>query len=93
MGNVMLQQALSVFGGLMVIAALFLLWWASRSPWLLVSIAAEVVSLLLRFVVALVPDLYRTAPMLMQGWSFIYLVFAVGLLGYAVTQTTQNKPP
>ena len=76
--------------GLMLIAALFLLWWKSKSPWLLVSIGAEGVSLLLRLVLVATPNLFTGMPMLSMIWSFTFIAMAGGLLAYAVADTTQR---
>jgi hypothetical protein len=38
------------------------------------------------------PDLARSMPMLFTVWSLAALVFAIGLLGYAIEQGQKAKP-
>ncbi len=84
------QSAVSLLTTLMVMAALFLLWWTSRSSWLLLSLAAEVVSLVFRLALVVVPESLSRMPLLYQVWSFCGVLMAVGLLGYAVMASTRR---
>ena len=86
----MLQQVVGLLGSLMVIAALFLLWWKSRSVWLLVSIVAQGIGLLLHAAFAVVPTAFTDTPMVFSLWGLCGLTMAAGLLGYAVTETTRT---
>jgi hypothetical protein len=88
----LLQQIAPTIVSLMVIAALALLWRASRSIWLVVAIVAELVALVFRGAYAFMPDLARTIPMMYTIWSLSAFVFAVGLLGYAIEQGQKAKP-
>ena len=74
----------SVVVSLLIIAALAILWNRHRSIWLIVAIVAEIVGLAFRAAVAVMPDLVRTMPMVFSLWSLSALVFAVGLLAYAI---------
>jgi hypothetical protein len=82
----LLQQIAPVVISLIVIAALALLWRTSKSIWLLVAIVAELAGLVFRAAFSFAPDLARSMPMLLSLWSMAALVFAVGLLGYAIEQ-------
>ena len=84
------QSAVSLLTTLMVMAALLLLWWTSRSPWLLLSLAAEVISLVFRLALVVVPESLSRMPVLYQAWSFCGVLMAVGLLGYAVMASTRR---
>ena len=86
----MLQQAIGVLGSLMVLAALFLLWWKSRSVWLLVAMVAEGAGLLLHAAFAIMPEAFTGTPMVFSLWGLCGLTMAAGLLGYAVTETTRT---
>ena len=79
-----LQMAASVLGGVIVLAALILLWWKSQSPWLLLAVAAEGISLLCRLAFAIVPGVLGTTPMILLVWPAMGLLVAAGLLGYAL---------
>jgi hypothetical protein len=87
----MLQQIAPIVIALIVIAALALLWRQSRSIWLIVAIAGELAGLVFRFAISVVPDLMRSMPMFLSLWSLTALVFAVGLLGYAIEQTQARR--
>ena len=50
------QSIASVLSGILVLAALFLLWSKSQSSWLLLALLGEAVSLLFRFAVAVAPS-------------------------------------
>jgi hypothetical protein len=85
-----LQTLASVVMALMVIAALLLLWRRDKSVWLLVALVGEFVGLAFRLAMAFVPDLMRTMPQVFSLWTLSALVFAVGLLGYAIEATTRR---
>ena len=87
----LLQQVAPVVISLIVLAALALLWRGSKSIWLLVAIVAELAGLVFRGAFAFAPDLARSMPMLFTLWSLAALVFAVGLLGYAIEQGQKAK--
>lgn len=84
-----LQSLVSLAVTLMTLVALVLLWRRSKSPWLIVSIAAECVSLLCRGVLSMAPELFSSTPVLSSVWTLSALAFATGLLGYAI-ETTQR---
>ena len=87
----MLQQIAPIVIALIVIAALALLWRSSKSIWLIVAIVAQLAGLVFRATISMVPDLARTMPMFLSLWSLSALVFAVGLLGYALEETQKAK--
>ncbi len=89
--GMLLQQAAPTVIALIVIAALALLWRTSRSIWLVVALAAELVGLVFRFAVSFMPDLARSTSVFFTIWSLSALVFAIGLLGYAIEQS-QKAP-
>lgn len=86
----MLQSMLSLAVALMVIAALILLWRRERSPWLLAALIGEAVGLLFRALVVVQPALVGSTPILFSLWTLTALVFAIGLLGYAIDKTQRH---
>jgi hypothetical protein len=87
-----LQSLAPIAMGLMVLGALVLLWRRDRSVWLIVAIAAELAGLVFRVALFALPDLARTTPLFFTVWMLSSLVFAAGLLGYAI-ETTQKRTP
>jgi hypothetical protein len=85
-----LQPAISLLAALMTIAAFFLLWWKSKSPWLLVAVLAEGISLLLHLAFAVMPSQLSGVPQIFIIWGVCGFVVALCLLGYAVTETTRQ---
>ncbi len=75
---------------LMLLAALFLLWWKSRSIWLLIAMAGELITLGFRALLLVAPSLAGNQPTLFTLWSLVGLLATGGLLGYAVTETTRS---
>ena len=90
--NSILQSLGPLLATLMIAAALLILWRRSRSVWLIVSLVAELVSLAFRGVIAVAPGLAQSAPFFFTAWLLCSLVFAAGLLGYAI-ETTQKSAP
>jgi len=78
------QAMASVLSGVLVLAALFLLWSKSQSSWLLLALLGEGVSLLLRLAVAVAPAVLGAIPMMPLVWSVAALLVAAGLLGFAL---------
>jgi hypothetical protein len=89
--GMLLQQAAPTIISLLILAALALLWRASRSVWLVVAVIGELVGLAFRAAVSFSPDILRSMPMLLTLWSLSSFVFAVCLLGYAIEQTQKVK--
>ena len=87
-----LQSLFSVVMSLMLILALALLWRRDRSTWLVVALVGEGTGLAFRIALTVVPELVRTAPMLFSVWTLSALVFALGLLGYAIETTSRRTP-
>jgi hypothetical protein len=83
------QKAASVLSGVVVFAALLLLWWKSYSPWLLMALLGEGVSLLFRLAFAVAPGALSANPMMLLVWPFTGLLVAAGLLGYAVIEASR----
>ena len=79
-----LASLASIIVSLMIVAALAILWNKHRSIWLVVAIVAELVGLAFRAAVAVMPELVRTMPVVFSLWSLSALVFAIGLLAYAI---------
>ncbi len=88
----LMQQIAPVVVSLMIIGALALLWRGSRSIWLIVAIVAELAGLVFRATFSFEPEFARTIPMIFTLWSLASLVFAVGLLGYALEQSQKARP-
>jgi hypothetical protein len=87
----LLQAASSVFAGLIILAALVVLWWKSHSPWLLLAVAGEGISLLFRLAFSVAAAVMTSIPILLMFWSITGLLTAAGLLGYAIDES--NKRP
>ena len=88
--NALLQSIGPLLATFMIAGALVLLWRQSRSVWLVVSLVSELVSLAFRGVISIAPDYARSAPFFFTVWLLCSLVFAAGLLGYAI-ETTQKS--
>jgi hypothetical protein len=88
--NQTIQSFASLASSLMILAALFVLLRQRQSVWLIVAIVAELAGLAFRGVLAMSPDIARTMPMLFSVWTLCALVFAGGLLAYAI-ETTQKR--
>jgi hypothetical protein len=69
---------------LMVLIALALLWRASRSVWLIVAIVGEIAAFAFNIVIVIAPEAARSISPLFPLWTIAALVFAGGLLGYAI---------
>ena len=69
---------------LTVLVALALLWRMSRSVWLIVAIAGEIAAFAFNIVIVIAPGVARSISPLFPLWTFAALVFAGGLLGYAI---------
>jgi hypothetical protein len=81
---VTLQSLFSLLIPAMVLAALVLLWRRDRSVWIIVALAGEAIGLVFRLALVVAPGIVHTAPILMSAWTLSALVFALGLLGYAI---------
>ena len=88
--NSLLQSIGPLLATLMIAAALIMLWRQSRSVWLIVSLVAELVSLAFRGVIAIAPEFAQSAPFFFTAWLLCSLIFAAGILGYAI-ETTQKS--
>lgn len=82
---------LSGLGGVLVAVALFLLWRVSRSPWLIVALVAELISLGFRALMFVAPELMQSMPLLYSLWSLCAIITAIGLLGYAINETNTRR--
>jgi hypothetical protein len=85
-----LQSIAPALMGLMVLAALFLLFRRNRSGWLILALVAEGLGLLFRGVLFVAPELVQTTPLFFPIWTLSSLGFAAGLLGYAI-ETSQRR--
>jgi hypothetical protein len=85
-----LQSFAPIVMTVMVLIALALLWRRDHSVWLIVAMIAEVAGLLFRGALFLAPELAQSMPLFFTVWTLSSLVFAAGLLGYAV-ETTQRR--
>jgi len=82
-----LQMLSPIVVTLMSLAALLLLWRASRSVWLIVAMAGELVGLMFNIVVLISPMALQDISAIYPLWRICGLVFAGGLLGYAIEVT------
>jgi hypothetical protein len=87
---VMLQSLFSLLIPAMVLAALVLLWRRDRSVWIIVALVGEAIGLVFRLALVVAPGFVHTAPMLMSARTLSALVFALGLLGYAIETTSRR---
>ena len=67
-----------------VLVALIILWRARHSLWLIAAMVGSVLDLLLYVQRMIVPGLYQVLPYLFLVGQLSTLLFAVGLLGYAL---------
>jgi len=79
-----LQSLAPILISVIVLAALAILWHKDRSVWLIVAIVAEVTGLVFRGVYCWSPDVAQRMPVFFSLWTLSALVFAAGLLGYAL---------
>ncbi|HEV7489871.1 MAG TPA: hypothetical protein VGO25_03635 [Rhodanobacteraceae bacterium] len=79
-----LQSLAPIAMSLMLLVALAILWRKDRSVWLIVAIVAELAGLLFRGVMFLAADAVQRTPVFFSLWTLSALVFAAGLLGYAL---------
>ena len=86
----MLQAVASVFGGILILVALFVLWNKSQSPWLLLALVGEGVSVLFRLAFSVAPTVLGAIPMIPLVWSITGLLVAAGLLGYALDESKRR---
>ena len=92
-GMMYLQAAAGVFGSVMLIAAVFMLWMKQRSNWLLLALGGEIASIAFR-------GLYWLLSSVLGGsgnaaffllWQATGLMVGAGLLGYALEQTQRKQ--
>ena len=80
-----IANLISVITGLLVLGACALLWLRYQTPWVLLALAGQIVSVLCRFAL-FVPNAYMQFPVIRLVWPAGALVFAIGLAGHAWTQ-------
>jgi hypothetical protein len=85
-----LQSLAPSVAAVMVLLALGVLWRVDRSVWLIVAIVAEVAGLLFRGALFLAPGLAQSTPIFFAVWTLSSLVFATGLLAYAL-ETSKRR--
>lgn len=79
-----LQQVLPIVVAFMVLIALMLLFRVSRSVWLIVAMAGELIGLMFNIIVLISPMALQSVSVVLPLWRIASLVFAAGLLGYAI---------
>ena len=79
-----LQLLLPIVVTLMLLTALALLWRVSRSVWLIVAIAGEMAAFAFNMVITIAPATAQGMSPFFPLWRISSLVFAGGLLGYAI---------
>ena len=77
-------SGLPILCAIAVVVALVILWRARHSMWLIVAMAGSVLDLLLYIQRLIVPGLYQVLPYLFLLGELATLLFAVGLLAYAL---------
>ena len=55
-------------------------------------LVGEAVGFVFRLALVVAPGIVHGAPMLMSAWTLSALVFALGLLGYAIETTSRRTP-
>jgi len=89
----LLQTIAPLASSAMIIVALVMLWRRSRSVWLIVALVAEIAGLLFRGAMAVAAGLAQGTPMFFTIWTLCYLIFAAGLLGYALEVNPRATQP
>ena len=79
----------SILPGLLILTGCALLWLHHRSVWTVLMLAGEGISIVLR-VLFLLPGVVRELPvqdpMFRLIWPIAAMIFAIGLVGHALTQ-------
>ena len=86
----LVQVTASLFGGILMIAGLFVLWSKSSSGWLLFALAGEAISMLFRLAYAVLPSMFASTPTIGMVWAATGLMAAAGVLGYALEQPSRR---
>ena len=79
-----LWSLLPILCTIAVLAALIVLWRTRHSIWLVVAMASSVLEILLRIQQTIAPGLYQVLPYLFLLWHLAAVMFAAGLVGYAL---------
>jgi len=88
-----MQLAWSILPILCVIAllvAVIMLWRKHRSMWLIVAMIGLAIEIVLYILNSVVPGVLQVFPMVFLVWQLVAVLFAVGLLGYAI-ETTKRR--
>ena len=80
----MLWSILSILCSLAVLTALIILWRARHSKWLMAATVGYAIEFLMGIRDMLLPGLERVFPYFSLIWQLSAVLFAVGLLGYAL---------
>lgn len=76
---------LSYLSAPMLIAAAVVLYFKTRSPWLLVAAVLETISLLFRAALFFNAQLFVGMPVFMAAWQLVALLVTACFLGFALT--------
>ena len=79
------MEFLSYLSAPMMIAAALLLFFKTRSPWMLVAAVLETISLLFRAALFFNAQLFVGMPIFMGAWQLVALLVATCFLAFAVT--------
>ncbi|WP_257388318.1 hypothetical protein [Tahibacter caeni] len=94
MDQSLLMQIASYLMPLLMIATLAVLLSKTGSPWLVAALVFEVLMLLCRLAMQFGAAELLGSPLFMATWNLFGLLFAVCLLGFAVTwQTSRGNSP
>jgi hypothetical protein len=80
-----IANLISLVTGVLVLGACVLFWLRAKTPWVLLALVGQAVSVVCRLVL-FVPDLFTQFPAIRLVWPAGAFVFALGLAGHAWTE-------
>jgi len=81
---------LPILCAIALVVAVIMLWRKHRSMWLIVAMIGLAIEIVMHIVDFLLPGLSQVLPMIYLVWQLVAVLFAVGLLGYAI-ETTKRR--
>lgn len=87
MNDPQIVNILGQIAGVLILLASIVLWFRRRTPWLLLVLLAQLVSMGCRAVLTLSPSVYMELSVLHLLWAASACAFGVGLLCHALLET------
>ena len=81
---------LPILCAIALVVAVIMLWRKHRSMWLIVAMIGLAIEIVLYILNSVVPGVLQVFPMVFLVWQLVAVLFAVGLLGYAI-ETTRRR--